>query len=69
VVDNEGQELIIPDGSYIDVSLAGVERTHILQILNWNKGNKTKTAKALKIGLRTLQRKLKKYEAEGAICT
>lgn len=42
-------------------SLAEVEREHILETLHKLKGNRTQTAKALKIGLRTLHRKLIAY--------
>lgn len=48
-------------------TLEQVEREHILSVLTLLEGNKTRTAKALKIGIRTLQRKLKKYEKEGVL--
>lgn len=47
------------------IPLEQVEREHILSVLKHFEGNKTKSAKTLKIGIRTLQRKLKKYEQEG----
>jgi ActR/RegA family two-component response regulator len=40
---------------------------HVIHTLTCLKYNKTQTAKALDIGLRTLQRNLKKWEAEGKI--
>lgn len=45
-------------------TLADVERDFILWVLKEHKYNRTHTAKALGIGLRTLQRKLKQYGAE-----
>lgn len=45
-------------------TLADIEREFILWALEEHKYNRTHTAKALGIGLRTLQRKLKKYGAE-----
>ena len=43
------------------LSLAEVESQHIKQVLRLTGGNRTKAAKALGIGLRTLQRKLKTF--------
>jgi len=43
-------------------SLAHVQRQHILRVLEDANGNRTRAAKTLGIGLRTLQRKLKEYE-------
>jgi DNA-binding NtrC family response regulator len=43
-------------------TLAQVERDHILETLQACGGNKTKTADALGICLRTLRNKLKKYK-------
>ena len=42
--------------------LASVEKAHIQKILQYNKGNKTKTAELLGIGLTTLYRKLEEYK-------
>jgi len=42
--------------------LASVEKAHIQKILQYNKGNKTKTAELLGIGLSTLYRKLEEYK-------
>jgi ActR/RegA family two-component response regulator len=44
-----------------------VEKDHIFSTLEFFDQNRTQTAKALKIGIRTLQRKLKKYEAEESV--
>ncbi len=42
-------------------SLASVQKQHILRVLERSGGNRTRAAKTLGIGLRTLQRKLKEY--------
>ena len=44
------------------VSLAEVEKEHILNVYRQSNQNKAKTAKLLKIGLNTLRRKLEKYD-------
>ncbi len=44
-------------------SLEAVERDHILAVLRANGGNKAKAAQQLQIGIATLYRKLKQYEA------
>jgi transcriptional regulator with PAS, ATPase and Fis domain len=46
-------------------TLAKMEKEYILTVLQNMQGNRTHTAKVLGIGIRTLQRKLKKWE-EGA---
>jgi len=43
------------------LSLAHVEKAHIEQVLNYAKGNKTRAAEYLGIGLTTLYRKLQEY--------
>jgi DNA-binding NtrC family response regulator len=43
------------------LTLAEVEREHILAVLEVNDGNQTRTAEQLKIGSATLYRRLKKY--------
>jgi len=53
-------EFKIPQGMTMD----DLERAAIYQTLEHVGGNKTKAAEVLKIGLRTLQRKLKDYEGE-----
>ncbi len=47
--------------------LAEVEREHILSALEKTNGNKTVAARQLNIGVATLFRKIKKYQAEGHI--
>ena len=41
--------------------LASVEKSHIAKILKYTGGNKTETARLLKIGLTTLYRKIEEY--------
>ncbi len=48
-------------GRPLGASLEEVEETFIRETLAWLDGNRTETAKVLKIGRRTLQRKLKRY--------
>ncbi len=43
------------------LTLEAMEKSHILSILEQCGGNRTRAAQVLQIGLRTLQRKLKKY--------
>ncbi len=45
----------------ISLSLADVEQQHIRKVLTHTKGNKTKTAELLGIGLTTLYRKIEEY--------
>ncbi len=45
-------------------SLAGMEKIHINKILLFSKGNKTKAAELLGIGLTTLYRKMEEYHIE-----
>lgn len=51
------QEMSFPFGT----TLEAMEGTFICKTLAWLDGNRTKTANTLGIGIRTLQRKLKKY--------
>ena len=44
--------------------LATVEKNHIVKILEYTKGNKTETARLLKIGLATLYRKIETYHIQ-----
>lgn len=44
-----------------NLSLASVEKNHIEKVLQYTKGNKTKTAEYLGIGLTTLYRKMEEY--------
>jgi DNA-binding NtrC family response regulator len=50
----------MPDG----VFLADVQRTHILEILKRERGNKARTARALGVNRRSLYRLLEKYNIE-----
>jgi DNA-binding NtrC family response regulator len=43
-------------------SLAAIERSHVLEVLNRERGNKARTARALGINRRSLYRLLEKYE-------
>ncbi len=54
---------IVPVGgpSLVGLSMADVEKMHILNTLKLTGGNREKAAKLLKIGARTLYRKLKDY--------
>lgn len=48
--------------SYSNFELAAMERRHIARVLEYTKGNKTETARLLKIGLTTLYRKIEEYK-------
>jgi Transcriptional regulator containing PAS, AAA-type ATPase, and DNA-binding domains len=48
--------------SYSNFELAAMERRHITRVLQYTKGNKTETARLLKIGLTTLYRKIEEYK-------
>ena len=41
--------------------MKSVERNHIIRVLRHTNGNKTETARLLKIGLTTLYRKIEEY--------
>ncbi len=57
---------IVPSDTGDDFELASIERKHILKVLQYTHGNKTETARLLKIGLATLYRKIETYGiAEG----
>lgn len=45
--------------------LATIEKLHIQKVLHHTKGNKTKTAELLGIGLTTLYRKMEEYNISG----
>jgi len=49
----------------IGETLSDIEEKAIVETLRYTKGNRTKAAEILKIGLRTLQRKLKEYQGKG----
>jgi len=51
----------LPDWYTAREPLANIEKYHILKALDYQQYNRTKAAKMLGIGLRTLQRKLKQY--------
>lgn len=55
-------EKSIKNNEFLAITLEEMEREVILKTLKKYNGNKTKTAKALGISLRTLQYKLKKYK-------
>ena len=42
--------------------LSAMEKRHIARVLDYTNGNKTETAKLLKIGLTTLYRKIEEYK-------
>jgi DNA-binding NtrC family response regulator len=44
-----------------------VEKKIIMETLHMHRFNRTKTAKVLGIGIRTLQRKLKEYEGNSSV--
>lgn len=43
------------------IEMASIEREHIRKVLSYTSGNKTETARLLKIGLTTLYRKIEEY--------
>lgn len=47
--------------TYSEFELASMERRHISRVLQYTHGNKTETARLLKIGLTTLYRKIEEY--------
>lgn len=49
------------EGAAGAMDLAAVERSHIAKVLQYAKGNKSETARLLKIGLSTLYRKIEEY--------
>ena len=52
----------VDDTSGNDFELAVIERKHITKVLQYTHGNKTETARLLKIGLATLYRKIETYQ-------
>lgn len=46
------------------MTLAAIERSVILETLRRQNANRTRAARVLGIGIRTLQRKLKQYQSE-----
>ncbi|EHL08106.1 Sigma-54 interaction domain protein [Desulfitobacterium hafniense DP7] len=63
-VSKKGLEEEAPRWGDTDLSLENCERQHILRVLKMAGGNKTKAAQELKIGLKTLYRKVKEYGIE-----
>lgn len=70
-VEIEGKDLLIPQLHAFSqpqekwvVSLAQLEREHIVRILDYCKGNKTHAAKILGVSVRHLYRKLDEYDSE-----
>ena len=53
-----GDTSAVADDSF---DLKSVERNHIIKVLHQTHGNKTETARLLKIGLTTLYRKIEEY--------
>lgn len=51
---------------HLDESLDNVKDLFVKAVLDQNSQNRTQTAKSLKIGIRTLQRYLKKFEKDGS---
>ena len=52
------------DGGSDDFELAVIEKKHITKVLQYTHGNKTETARLLKIGLATLYRKIEAYQIQ-----
>lgn len=50
-----------PSESNDSLDLKSVERNHIVKVLKFTNGNKTETARLLKIGLTTLYRKIEEF--------
>ena len=63
LVSESQQTTSIPLGA----SLKVVEEAYIRDILAWQNGNRTKTAKVLGISIRTLQNRLKNYQESGHV--
>ena len=57
VTIEDEQKISVPLGT----TFKSMEKMYILDTLAWLDGNRTRTSQVLKIGIRTLQRKLKKY--------
>ena len=67
VIDTqESQVLVVQPGQ---AKLEDVEKFLILATLRRTRYNRTKTAKLLGIGIRTLQRKLNQYSAEPVLAS
>ena len=57
-ISEDEQRISVPLGT----TLGAMEETFIRDTLVWLDGNRTKTSQVLEIGIRTLQRRLKKYD-------
>ncbi len=55
----------VPYTNGAPATLAQIEKGHILSVLRQNEFNRTQTAKALDINIRTLRNKLNEYQAQG----
>ena len=60
-MDSKDREILNILQSDAGLSMADVEKLHIMNTLRMFGGNRERTAKALGIGARTLYRKLDKY--------
>jgi DNA-binding NtrC family response regulator len=63
----EKEAMLVPNDHFVlpvNATLEDIERTAILQALHTNAGNRQAAARALKIGVATLYRKLKAYHLE-----
>jgi two-component system NtrC family response regulator len=59
LLNDQLEEIIGKNSS--DLDMQGMERRHIARVLQYAKGNKTETARLLKIGLTTLYRKIEEF--------
>lgn len=59
-IQNNHYECSDDNGGSFELSI--MERRHIARVLEYTKGNKTETARLLKIGLTTLYRKIEEYK-------
>ena len=59
ILHSQIEEIIGRNSS--DLDMASVERRHIARVLQFTRGNKTETARLLKIGLTTLYRKIEEF--------
>lgn len=61
-IEMQNEQFEQAPGKYIsDFEMAAMEKRHIQRVLEYTKGNKTETARLLKIGLTTLYRKIEEY--------
>ena len=62
-VDTDSMTITVPDNT--TASLRDIEKAAIFRALQFNDNNRTKTAEALGISIRTLRNKLREYREEG----